>query len=163
MYRTQLDHVLYCSLNCATVILLYYTVPSCATMQKPRLNCFHQRKLWLPVLPACPLSIFVIPGISHHPHPEGEPCIYILVRFAFFVLVSYVQIYFFILVFRCKEHGNVPGNLCAYDKGWYVKPRRYRSLACSCWVARTCLFLSYFCVLPSRVFFAFFWLSQATA
>ena len=53
--------------------------------------------------------------------------------------------------------------VCAYGKGWYAKPRRYRSLACWCWVARTCLFLSYFCVLPSRVFFAFFWLSQATA
>ena len=35
--------------------------------------CFLQHnKLWL--LPACPFSTCVTPGISRHLHPEGEPC-----------------------------------------------------------------------------------------
>ena len=72
-YRTQLHYctVLY---RCCTVLLLY-TVPFCTIIQQPTLRCFHQHKLRLLALPACPFSNCVTPGISHHPHPEGEPCI----------------------------------------------------------------------------------------
>ena len=67
-YTTAL---LYRAVPCGTV-LRYDIVPFCTIIQQPTLHCFHQHMLWLPVLPARPFSTSVTPGISHHPHPEGE-------------------------------------------------------------------------------------------
>ena len=38
------------------------------------------------VLPACPFSTCVTPGISHYTHPEGEPCIHYIYKCVFLAL-----------------------------------------------------------------------------
>ena len=59
--------LMYCTVLCA---VLY-----CTTIQQLTLPWFHQHsKLGLPILPVCPFSTCVIPGVLHQ-HPEGEPCI----------------------------------------------------------------------------------------